>query len=54
MIEQEFDGMKCDEYSEPFEYSNGYADAGESPYIENKCSDVFGYCLGVCDGSCIR
>lgn len=51
MIEQEFDGMKCDEYSEPFEYSNGCS-GEEQPYIKNKCYDVFGYCLGVCDGTC--
>ena len=51
MIEQEYDGMLCDEYSEPYEYDNGYK--GEQPYIQNFCDYYFGYCLGVCDGSCI-
>ena len=23
-VEQDFDGMWCEEYSEPFEYDNGY------------------------------
>ena len=23
-VEQEFNGMWCEEYSEPFEYDNGY------------------------------
>lgn len=28
-IEQEYDGMLCEEYSEPFEYDNGYE--GDQP-----------------------
>ena len=26
-VEQEFDGMWCEEYSEPLEYDNGYEEA---------------------------
>jgi len=52
MIEQERDGMQVDQFAEYFEYSNGYE--GEQPYVENKCDDVFGYCLGVYDESCIK
>lgn len=43
-IEQEYDGMWCEEYSEPFEYDNGCTEACPSivqnemvlPYL-NKC-----------------
>ena len=51
MIEQEFNGMSVDQNSQYYEYDNGYR--GEQPYVENNCSDYYGYCHnGNCNGSC--